>query len=47
MEFLTTGQQTKGTTGTNRGMIWTGDALVPIAVQQTIMCQHAQLTNKA
>ena len=44
---LTTHQQTKGTTGTNRGMIWTRDALVPIAVQRIIMCQHAQLTNKA
>ena len=47
MEILTTDQQTKGTIGTNRGMIWTRDALVLIAVQQTIMCQHAQLTNKA
>ena len=43
MAILTTDQQTKGTTGTNRGMIWTRDALVPIAVQRTIMCQHAQL----
>ena len=40
-------QQTKVTIGTNRGMIWTRDVLVLIAVQQTIMCQHAQLTNKA
>ena len=40
-------KQTKGTTGTNRGMIWTRDTLVPIAVQRTIMCQHVQLTNKA
>ena len=47
MTILTTDQQTKGTFGTNRGMIWTRDALVPIAVQRTIMCQHAQLTNKA
>ena len=47
MAILTMGQQTKGTTGTNRGMIWTRDALVPIAVHQNIMCQHAQLTNKA
>ena len=31
----------------NQGMIWTRDALVPIAVQRTIMYQHAQLTNKA
>ena len=45
--ILTTEQQIKGTTGTNRGMIWTRDALVPIAVQRTIMCQHFQLTNKA
>ena len=45
--ILTTDQQTKGTTGTNRGMIWTRDALVPIVVQRTIMCQHAQLTNRA
>ena len=47
MAILSTDLQTKGTTGTNRGMIWTRDALVPIAVQRTIMCQHAQLTNKA
>ena len=47
MAILTTDQQTKGTTGTNRGMIWTRDALLPIAVQRTIMCQHAQLTNRA
>ena len=47
MAILTTDQQTKGTTGTNRGMVWTRDALVPIAVQRTIMCQHAQLTNRA
>ena len=45
MAILTTDQQTKGTIGTNRGIIWTRDALVPIAVQRTIMCQHAQLTN--
>ena len=45
MAILTTDQQTKGTIGTNRGMIWTRDALLPIAVQRTIMCQHAQLTN--
>ena len=31
----------------NRGMTWTRDALVLIAVQRNIMCQHAQLTNKA
>ena len=30
-----TDQQTKGTIGTNRGMIWTRDVLVLIAVQQT------------
>ena len=47
LAILTTDQQTKETTGTNRGMIWTSDTLVPIAVQRTIMCQHAQLTNKA
>ena len=47
MAILTMGRQTKGTTGTNPGTIWTRDALVPIAAQQTIMCQHAQLTNKA
>ena len=47
MAILTTDQQTKGTIDTNRGMIWTRDALVPIAVQRTIMCRHAQLTNKA
>ena len=41
------GPRTKGTIGTNRGTIWTRDALVLIVVQQTIMCQHAQLTNKA
>ena len=47
MATLTTDQQTKGTTGTNRGVIWTRDALVSTAVQRTIMYQHAQLTNKA
>ena len=47
MAVLTTGQQIKETTGTNRGMIWTRDARVPIVVQRTIMCQHTQLTNKA
>ena len=47
MAIITTDQQTKGTTGTNRVMIWSRDALVPIAVQRTIMYQHAQLTNKA
>ena len=36
MAILTTDQQTKVTTGTNGGMIWTRDALVPIAVQ---LCQ--------
>ena len=41
------GPANQGTIGTNRRMIWTRDALVPIAVQRTIMCQHAQLTNKA
>ena len=47
MAILTTDQRTKGIIGTNRGMIWTRDALLLIVVQQTIMCQHAQLTNKA
>ena len=46
MVILTADQQTKEIIGINRGMIWTRDALVPIAVQRTIMCQHAQLTNK-
>ena len=31
----------------NQGMIWTRDALEQIEVQRTIMCQHAQLTNRA
>ena len=30
-------QQTKVTTGTNQGTIWTRDALVQFAVRQTIM----------
>ena len=47
MAISTSDQQTKGTTGTNRGMIWTRDVLVPIAVQRIIMCQHAQLINRA
>ena len=46
MAILTTDQQTKVTTGTNRGVIWTKDALVQIAVRRTIMCQHAQLTKQ-
>ena len=33
MAFLTTDQQTKGTTGISRGSIWTRDALVQIAVR--------------
>ena len=40
-------QQTKVTTGTNQGTIWTRDALVQIAVRRTIICQHAQPANRA
>ena len=40
-------QRSKGTTGINRGTIWTRGALVQIAVRRTIMCQHAQLINRA
>ena len=47
MATLTTGQQTKVTTDTNQGTIWTRDALVQIAVRRTIMCQHAQPINRA
>ena len=47
LAILTTDQQTKVTTGTNQKTIWTRDTLVQIAVQRTIMCQHAQLTNRA
>ena len=47
MATLTTEQQTKGTTGTNQGTIWTRDALVQIAVRRTIMGQHAQFINRA
>ena len=39
-------QQTKVTTGTNQGTIWTRDALVQIAVRRTIMCQQAQPLKK-
>ena len=31
----------------NQGTIWTRGALVQIAVRRTIMCQHAQVTNRA
>ena len=44
---LTMDQQNKVTTGTNRGTTWTRDALVQIAVRRTIICQHAQPTNRA
>ena len=47
MAILIMGQRTKGTTGTNQGTIWTRDALVQIVVRRTIMCQHAQLINRA
>ena len=47
MAILTTDRQTKVTTGTNQGTIWTKYALVQIAVRRTIMCQHAQPTNRA
>ena len=47
MAILRTDQQTKETTGTNQGTIWTRDALVQIAVRRTIMCRHAQPTNRA
>ena len=47
MAILTMDQQTKVTTSTNQGTIWTRDALVQIAVLRTIMCQHAQPTNRA
>ena len=45
--ILTTDLRTKGTTGINRGTIWTRVGLVQIAVLRTIMCQHAQLINRA
>ena len=47
MAILTTDRQTKGTTGINRGTIWTRGAVVQIAVRRTIKCRHAQLTNRA
>ena len=47
MEILTMDQQTKVTTGTNQGTIWTRDALMQIAVRWTIMCQHAQPINRS
>ena len=40
-------QRSKGTTGINRGTIWTRGALVQIAVRRTIMCQHVQFVNRA
>ena len=42
MAILSMDQQTKATTGTNKGFIWTKDALVQIAVRWIIMYQHAQ-----
>ena len=47
MAILTMDQQTKVTTGTNQGTKWTRSALVQIAVRRTIMCQHAEPTNRA
>ena len=47
MAILTTDQQTKETIGKNQGKTWTRDDHVQIAVRRTIMCQHAQLTNRA
>ena len=47
MAILTLDQQTKVTTGTNQGTIWTRDALVQVAFRRTIMCQRAQPTNRA
>ena len=47
MEILAMDLQTKVTTGTNQGTIWTRDNLVQIAVRLTLMCQHAQPTNRA
>ena len=47
MAILTMDQETRETTGTNQGTIWTRDALVQTAARRTIMCQHAQHTNRA
>ena len=47
MAILTMDQLTRVTIGTNHGTTWTRDALVQIALRRTIMCQHAQPTNRA
>ena len=44
--ILTMDQLTRVTIGTNQGTTWTREALVQIAVRRTIMCQHAQPTNR-
>ena len=46
MALLSMYRQTKVTTGTNQGTIWTRDALVQIAVRRNNMCQSAWPTFK-
>ena len=43
MAILTMDQETKETTGTNQGTIWTRDALVQIALRQTIIVSMPNL----